>query len=49
MGKANPIKMGFGAGSLILGAYIIFNQTSIVDVIGAVFLIGLGIALITWN
>ena len=42
----NPWKIGVGAGSILLGLYIFFNQNNIIEVIFGVIAIGFGIGLL---
>ena len=42
----NAWKIGIGAGSILLGLYIFFNQNSITDVIFGVVAIAFGIGLL---
>ncbi len=42
----NPWKVGIGAGAILLGLYIFFNQKNIAEVIFGVIAIAFGIGLL---
>lgn len=49
MAKMNPLKIGFGAGFILLGTYLLFNKLElIIDILGIIS-IAIGLSLIAWN
>ena len=49
MAKANPLKIGFGAGLILLGIYLVFNKLDLVMDILGIISIAIGLSLIAWN
>ena len=49
MAKNNALKIGAGTAAILLGIYILFNQTNLPDVIFGVIAVGFGFWLLASN